>query len=81
MRRIFAVLAVMAVMAAMLVVSAMPAFAQNNGEGPGICEPPGTVISEFAKQPGSVPEAVETGPPGQAVKNLCAPGQRGDVPS
>jgi hypothetical protein len=74
MSRSISVLAVLAIMAAILVAaSAFPAFAQPNGQGPGLCPPPGSVINDAAKEPGPVP-LVFAEPPGQIVQAACAPG-------
>ena len=83
MRRILIVLSVAALMAAMMVASGLPAFAQSQGVGPGPCIPPGEVFSETAKLPGPnspVPYYIESMPPGQVVKEFCAPGQQGPDP-
>jgi hypothetical protein len=73
LRRILLVLAVALVIAAMMVALAMPAFAA--GGAADNCGPPGQLISDEAKDPSaSTPEAFG-GPPGQRVKDVCAPGQ------
>ena len=75
LRRILLVLAVALVIAAMMVALAMPTFAA--GGAADNCGPPGQLISELAKVPGaSTPEPEAFGgPPGQRVKDVCAPGQ------
>jgi hypothetical protein len=41
------------------------------------CGPPGQGISQVAKEPGSTRQAFD-GPPGQAVREFCAPGHQKD---
>ena len=64
--------AVVAIMAALMVATALSAFA--GPPGPGVCGPPGSVISQDAKAPGESTREAFGGPPGQTVSELCAPG-------
>ena len=77
MKRIILLVTVALVMAALTVTMALPVFAEPQGKGPGPCVAPGTVLSEFAKQPGTPSQAFPapyTGvPPGQVVKDECTP--------
>jgi hypothetical protein len=76
LRRILLVLAVALVIAAMMVALVMPAFAAG-GAADNCGGPAGQLISDSAKVPGaSTPEPEAFGgPPGQRVKDVCAPGQ------
>ena len=72
MRRIMTLAVVALVMAAMMVATALPVFAAANPDSAaGRCGPPGQNISEFAKAPGSIPEAGGEAP-GPVVKMFCA---------
>ena len=84
MRRIFSVIAVAALMAAMVATFAVSAFAAPGaGSAAGNCRqgPGNPVISDSAKLPDSTPvdffNQLGSGyeSPGQAVKELCSPGQ------
>jgi hypothetical protein len=69
MKRIILVGTVALVMAAMMVATVLPAFAAPNpNSAAGRCEPPGQSISN--------PELPSSGPPGQKVKQNCAPGHQ-----
>jgi hypothetical protein len=80
MRRIFMLVMVALVMAAMMLAMAMPAFAQGGVAG-NCGGPPGQTINESAKVPShSTPEAWGE-PPGQDVRDNCAPGHlKGEEP-
>jgi hypothetical protein len=62
------------VMAAMMVAMAMPAFAQGGAAGE--CGPPGQGVKIYATTPGESVPGAYGGPPGEAVGDVCAPGQK-----
>jgi hypothetical protein len=74
MKRIISVLSVMAIMVAMLVAAALPAFA--DGGAAANCGPPGQTHSDYAKDPGKSTVEARGEPPGQGVREDCAPGHQ-----
>jgi len=59
----------------MTMAMAMPAFARDGAAGK--CGPPGqSIVSIYAKTPGGSVPGAYGGPPGEAVRDLCAPGPK-----
>jgi hypothetical protein len=75
-KRIMLVITVALVTAALMLVSALPVLAAPNPDSAaGECGGgPGQTIRGVAKLPGSTREVF--GPPGEGVREFCAPGQR-----
>ena len=61
--------------AAALAAPAVPAAAKGGATEQ--CGPPGQIMREVAKQPGSTRAAFD-GPPGAFVSSFCAPGHQDD---
>ena len=74
MRKRLAVLVAMVLMLAMMMALAMPAFAQGGAAGK--CGPPGQNARIYARTPGESVPGAYGGPPGEAVRDVCAPGQK-----
>jgi hypothetical protein len=73
-RKKLAVLVTIALMLAMMMAMAMPAFAQGGAAGK--CGPPGQGVRIYARTAGESVPGAYGGPPGEAVRDVCAPGQK-----